>query len=63
MRRKRRRETGRERSGMRSDNVCKHKDTRPNGKMGPLTEDEGEGSACVAVSFGQLTSVSDATGL
>lgn len=34
---------------MRSDSVCKHKDTRPNGEMG-LTEDEGEESACVAVS-------------
>lgn len=40
---------------MRSDNVCKHKDTRPNGKMG-LTEDEGGESACVAVSFVQLMS-------
>lgn len=45
---------------MRSDNVCKHKDTRPNGKMG-LMEDEGEESACVAVSFVQLMSASDAS--
>lgn len=36
------------RSGMRSDDVCKHKDTRRNGKTESLTED----SVCVCVCGG-----------
>lgn len=50
MRCKRRQEAGRGRSEIRSDDVCKHKDTRSNGKMGASDRGWGvEGKACVCV--------------